>query len=97
MPSLWTSASTRGPLSIIVTVGEAFLARHRELVRVVDVDRVEDVLPGRRGEVGEVATDTTTTRSAVPRAFTLPSSVHFISVAASMIALLVPLVVIGLV
>ena len=43
-----------------------------------------------------LATETTTTRSAVPSgALTLPSSVHFASVAASMMALSVFVVVIG--
>ena len=44
-----------------------------------------------------VVTDTTTTRSAVPNgALTLPSSAHFASVAASMMALEVCVVEIGL-
>ena len=97
MPSFCTSASICGPASIMTAAGP----RPSSRVMVSSVAESRRTASGMCFFVVEVkfagvVTDTTTTRSAVPSgALILPSSVHFASVAASMMALSVWVVVIG--
>ncbi len=97
MPSFCTRASICGPASIMTVAGP----RPSSRVMVSSVDESRRKASGMCFFVVDrkfagVVTDTTTTRSAVPSgALTLPSSVHFASVAASTSGAVGRVVVIG--